>query len=285
MAWLLAILIVAAVPTLRLGKRWLSRWHRTRRSNLALLGAVALSLIAVGVAASYSGPAHARRSRRTFSPMAILSTSASTLPGRLSARPPLAPAVSQARAAPLPEHLHLGLATLLSLPSQNLRNQLGNSLDTTSVVGRIWQIEEVLADQPPPRLLEEGTLSFGEFHQYDGQELWLANLEVRILNDTGIVGLAVFAALAILLVVRTARALDSTAVQLLAAFAATLTIAGQATQTLELALPWLTIGLLRAALALAEPQPQRSLNRQHVRQLASRPGNRPDLQPALLGGR
>jgi hypothetical protein len=66
------------------------------------------------------------------------------------------------------------------------------------VIGRLDQVPTVLGDLSRQPHLGNGTASYGERHPIAGQpEQHIANLELAVLNDTGILGLLAFAAFAV----------------------------------------------------------------------------------------
>ena len=126
-------------------------------------------------------------------------------------------------------------------------SSVGNSTD---ILGRLYQIRPVLEDlHGPVRLLiGAGTDSFGQRHLNQGAPQHLANLELTLLNDTGLLGLLLFVAFGIAVLVAAWRHRESANVVGLGAMLLVLAISNTATETLELMITWLLFGLLLAAI-------------------------------------
>ncbi|MGH7775881.1 MAG: hypothetical protein ACREPI_01725 [Candidatus Dormibacterales bacterium] len=122
-----------------------------------------------------------------------------------------------------------------------------NSVD---VVGRLVQVREVLHEVKSSPLIGLGTATYGQRHQYQGSPFWLADLELRILYDTGLLGAALFAAFVIIIVVKAWRRRRSALVVALSAAALSLAITDTSTETMELMITWLVLGLSVAAIEL-----------------------------------
>jgi O-antigen ligase len=120
-----------------------------------------------------------------------------------------------------------------------------------------------------------GSSSFALFWDYDTGEgsipAWIGNLEVRVLHDTGIIGLALFVLFLGYLLRDVAKAFKKTrdgdiltSIGALLGGSVVLLVAFQVTEATTLAFPWVHLGLLAAAarIALAEqklPVPGRVL--------------------------
>jgi hypothetical protein len=132
-------------------------------------------------------------------------------------------------------------------------SSVGNSTD---IVGRLYQIKPVLEDlHGPVRLLiGAGTDSFGQRHLNltDGTPQHLANLELTLLNDSGLLGLLLFAAFGVTLLLYVWRHRESPVVVGIGAMVLVLAISNTATETLELMITWLLLGLLLAAVQTAQ---------------------------------
>jgi O-antigen ligase len=134
--------------------------------------------------------------------------------------------------------------------SQSLAGSIGNATD---VQGRLYQFNPVFADLVRSPIVGGGIDSFGQRHVVEGFQEHLGNLELTVLNDTGILGLLLFAVFVGSIVVKTWRHRDSATVVGLAAMMLVLAGTNQATDTLELMFTWLLVGLLIAATQLEAP--------------------------------
>jgi hypothetical protein len=103
-------------------------------------------------------------------------------------------------------------------------------------------------------LLGHGTASYEAIYVANGVPQHIASLPLLILNDTGIVGLAVFCAFAIAVVVRAWSRRHVPMVLAYGQIALVIGLANLATQTTELMVGWLLIGLLMAAADHAQPE-------------------------------
>jgi hypothetical protein len=126
--------------------------------------------------------------------------------------------------------------------SRGLPTLLTNAID---VIGRLDQVPIVLNDLGPRLLLGNGTASYGVRHPIAGQpEQHIANLELTVLNDTGIVGLLVFLAFGGCLAYAVWRRRDDPTVAGLSVAALVIVITNTATETTELMITWLMLGLV-----------------------------------------
>src|SRR5207244_11248817 len=127
---------------------------------------------------------------------------------------------------------------------------LHDALPISDILGRLYQIRPVLEDlHGPVRLLiGAGTDSFGQRHLNQGAPQHLANLELTLLNDTGLLGLLLFVAFGIAVLVAAWRHRESANVVGVGAMLLVLAISNTATETLELMITWLLLGLLLAAI-------------------------------------
>ena len=161
---------------------------------------------------------------------------------------PQQPAVSGASAPPPPK-------------SSRILGVVGNNVD---VLGRLYQFESVFADvggRPLQLLLGGGVDSFGERHTNSGVPQHLANLELTIVNDTGALGLLVFAAFVCAITRSAWRTRSDPTVVGLSAMVLVIAITNTSTETLELMITWLLIGLLLAAVQAAEVSASESARR------------------------
>jgi hypothetical protein len=129
---------------------------------------------------------------------------------------------------------------------------VGNSTD---IIGRLYQVKPVIDDLMSHKLrllIGAGTDSYGQRHIIAGIPQHLANLELTLLNDTGILGLLLFAAFGVLLLLSAWRHRESANVVGVGGMLLVLAISNTATETLELMITWLLLGLLAAAIQMAE---------------------------------
>lgn len=122
----------------------------------------------------------------------------------------------------------------------------------TDFIGRLNQTSPVWSDiQGANLLIGRGTASFEALHIAGGAREHIATLPLLVLNDTGVVGLFVFAAfiLAIALRAWAWRQDDSTVA--LGQVVLVMFLGNLATQTTELMLTWLIVGLLVAGIDIA----------------------------------
>jgi hypothetical protein len=128
---------------------------------------------------------------------------------------------------------------------------IGTSVgDKGDIIGRIYQVRPVLDDLRNP-ILGAGIDSFGQRYVIGGVRQHIANVELMVLNDTGLLGLALLAAFAASIAVGVRRNGDNQVVLGLGATVAVVAITNQATESLELMVTWLLLGLLAAAISLS----------------------------------
>jgi O-antigen ligase len=132
--------------------------------------------------------------------------------------------------------------------SSGIATSVGNQTD---ILGRLYQFPVVFNDLKHRPILGGGIDSYGQRHLFNGVHEHLGNLELLVLNDTGAVGLLVFIAFAVAIVAAVMRFRENAIVQGVAAMVAVIAITNQATETLELMITWLLIGLLLAAMDAA----------------------------------
>jgi len=131
--------------------------------------------------------------------------------------------------------------------STNIGTSVG---DRGDIIGRIDQVRPVLADLRNP-ILGAGIDSFGQRYIIGGVRQHITNVELMVLNDTGLLGLALLVALAATIAAGVWRNGDNRVVVGLAATVAVIAITNQATESLELMVTWLLVGLLSAAVSLS----------------------------------
>jgi hypothetical protein len=137
--------------------------------------------------------------------------------------------------------------------SRGLGSLLTNSVD---VIGRFDQVRTVITDLSHHPLLGNGTASYGERHPVAGlPEQHIANLELTVLNDTGALGLLVFAAFGATLALAVWRRRRDPTVAGLGMTTLVIAITNTATETTELMIFWLILGLVMMAVDAARPAP------------------------------
>ena len=120
--------------------------------------------------------------------------------------------------------------------------------NATDIIGRLRQFVPVFADLKGTLLvLGGGTNSFGERHALGGIPEHLGNLELMVLNDTGLIGVLLFAAFGISILIAAWRVRSDIHVMGLGATMLVLVLTNTSTETLELMITWLLVGLLLAA--------------------------------------
>ena len=142
---------------------------------------------------------------------------------------------------------HLGQA-----PAPRQSGVFGALLNMTDFVGRLNQVGFVWEDIRHDVIFGRGLGSFLVLHQDPpGTPEHVASLPLLILNDTGIIGVVLFAAFAVTILVRVWRRRQDQFVAGLGQVALVLVLANLATQTSELMIGWLLIGILIAAAEFA----------------------------------
>ena len=175
-------------------------------------------------------------------------TSALTRPGLVAATPP--PAATSGTSTVQGAQTTGGGPATATTPAPVSRAAHTGLLDMVrdlrDLTGRLDQGSEVMRDLQTHLVFGSGTATFGERYQYQGQQLWIASLGLRVLNDTGLAGVAVFV-IFVLLVGRIAwlNRKDETAAAL-GLVGLLLLLTNLSTETLELMFGWLFVGLLLA---------------------------------------
>jgi len=122
----------------------------------------------------------------------------------------------------------------------------------TDFIGRLNQTAPVSSDIAGRYvILGRGTASFEVLHQVGGLPEHIASLPLLVLNDTGIVGLVLFAGFVAVLVARVWEQRQDDLVAGLGQAAIVVGLAVLATQTMELMIDWLLVGILVAATDVA----------------------------------
>jgi hypothetical protein len=120
-------------------------------------------------------------------------------------------------------------------------------LNLVDVVGRLNQWAPVSTDIRGHLILGRGTASFEALHVVNGVPQHVASLPLLILNDTGLIGLALFGAFAAAVFARTWARRRVPIVVGYGQVALVIGLTNLATETTELMIGWLMIGLLMAA--------------------------------------
>jgi len=126
-------------------------------------------------------------------------------------------------------------------------NLLTALLNVVDLIGRLNQSGPVWSDIHSRLLLGRGTASFEALHQINGVPQHVASLPLLVLNDTGLLGLAVFAVFAAAVFARAWGRRQSPTVLGMGQVALVVALTNLATQTTELMVGWLLIGILMAA--------------------------------------
>jgi O-antigen ligase len=139
----------------------------------------------------------------------------------------------------------------------NGRGLLALLINAIDVIGRLDQVPVVLKDVGQRPILGNGTASYGERHPIAGQgEQHIANLELAVLNDTGVIGTLVFAAFALAVARAAWRERHDPTVAALGAATLVIALTNTATETTELMITWLMLGLLLLAVDSARRGPK-----------------------------
>jgi O-antigen ligase len=137
------------------------------------------------------------------------------------------------------------------------RGLLALLINAIDVIGRLDQVTVVLTDLGHRPLLGNGTASYGERHPIAGQpEQHIANLELTVLNDTGILGLLAFAAFGIALARAAWHRRRDPTVAGLGVSTLVIVLTNTATETTELMITWLLLGLVLAAVDATADAPR-----------------------------
>ena len=147
------------------------------------------------------------------------------------------------------------------VPLHGTTNIGGNVGDRIDIIGRIYQVAPVLHDLRANPFVGDGIASFGQHYVAAGVPEHIANLELSLLNDTGVLGVLAFAAFALAVFVSAWRESQDPMVLGLAATVLVIATTNQATETLELMITWLLVGLLTTAVSIRSAQ--RARERSH----------------------
>ena len=140
--------------------------------------------------------------------------------------------------------------TAIVQPTQHgLSALLANPID---VIGRLDQVRIAGPDITSHLLIGSGVASFGERHPIAHQgEQHLANLELAVLNDTGVLGLLAFLGFGAAVIVAAWRRRRDPTVAGLGVATLVIALTNIATETTELMITWLLVGLLLLAVDAA----------------------------------
>lgn len=135
----------------------------------------------------------------------------------------------------------------------------GAIFNMTDFIGRINQWGIVSGDiRGRFAILGRGTASFEALHVAGGVPQHIASLPLLVLNDTGVVGLVIFTAFIAAVVYGTWMKRSDGVVVGLSQMMIVVGLANLATQTTELMIGWLLLGLLVAAVDIAPAEAARS---------------------------
>ena len=133
-------------------------------------------------------------------------------------------------------------------PPQRHGNVLLAIFNMTDFIGRLNQTSPVWSDIHGRYLvIGRGTASFEALHQVGGVAEHVASLPLLVLNDTGVIGVGLFAGFVAMVAARVWPRRKDEIVGGLAQAAIVIGLANLATQTTELMIGWLLIGILIAA--------------------------------------
>jgi O-antigen ligase len=159
--------------------------------------------------------------------------------------------------------LVMGVAAIGGVLRQRFNDLFNKGLAEETTITRLIDIQEALQDIPQHPLIGNGTASFqlsfdwGKYvPDWAGNPTWLGNLTVRILHDTGLLGLVTILGFLVSLWSKVRRGLRkrTSQVYLLVGLSAGVLLYGisfQATDGTLLAFPWIHLGLLASAAILS----------------------------------
>jgi hypothetical protein len=124
-------------------------------------------------------------------------------------------------------------------------------LNLVDIVGRLSQWAPVWSDIQGTLVIGRGIASFEALHVIQGVPQHIASLPLLVLNDTGVVGLAIFAGFVAAVIAGASSVRENPVVLALGQVALVVALTNLATETTELMIDWLLIGLLLAACDVA----------------------------------
>ena len=137
-------------------------------------------------------------------------------------------------------------------PAHAIPNLLANEVD---VLGRLDQVGIAWPDVKSHLLLGNGTATYDVRHVYKGGAEHIANLELSVLYDTGILGLLIFLAFLAAVALKAWKHRRDPIVAGLGMTTLVIAITNQATETTELMITWLLLGLLLMGIATTAARP------------------------------
>ncbi len=140
-------------------------------------------------------------------------------------------------------------------PSRSASNVLANEVD---VLGRLDQLFVAAPDIQSHLWLGNGTATYGVKHTASGLDEHIASLELAVLYDTGVVGLLIFMCFMAAVAWEAWKFRRDSVVAGLGMTALVFAITNTATETTELMITWLLVGMLLMAVDAAKRarQPQ-----------------------------
>ncbi len=132
-------------------------------------------------------------------------------------------------------------------PSQGYLSAILNRVD---VLGRLNQLPLVWDDIHADAVLGRGTGAFEKLHQFKSVPEHIASLPLFVLDATGLLGLVVFTAFALVVFFRAFSEREDEIINGLGQVALVVALTNLATETMELMVGWLLLGLLLAAIAI-----------------------------------
>lgn len=145
------------------------------------------------------------------------------------------------------------------VPHNGIFGAVGN---LTDFFGRINQVSPVWGDISGPYvLIGRGIASFQALHVFRGMPQHIASLPLLVLNDTGVIGVFLFGSFVVAVFIRAWSRRHDPVVVGLSQMAIVIALANLATQTTELMVGWLLVGILMAATDIA-PAAVRGVERQ-----------------------
>jgi len=132
---------------------------------------------------------------------------------------------------------------------------LASLLNVVDLIGRLNQTSPIWSDINADPVFGRGIASFEALHVIDGVPQHVASLPLLVLNDTGVVGLLVFTGFVAVVILRAWSVRGRPIVLGLGQMAIVIAVTNLATETTELMIGWLLVGVLMAACDLAPPAP------------------------------
>jgi len=121
-------------------------------------------------------------------------------------------------------------------------------LNRVDLLGRFNQVSQVWDDIRDHLILGRGTAAFEALHQFKSVPEHLASLPLNVLDGTGLAGVALFTAFAAAVFVRAWSRRGDDLVHALGQVCLVIAFTNISTETLELMIGWLLIGMLLLAI-------------------------------------